>query len=240
MAKCKYCGKSAGLFSKAHQECEEFAQETIKYFKDLAAHAFVHGGDLCELKMALRKAAAEACLEDQEREQTALQAIAKGIENALEDGVVTKEEENNLILLKEAFSLRDASLYALPAWDKLVKSRVLADILEGRTPKRFHAGGLTIVLQPHETVIWAFPNVAFFEMRTRRAFVGGSAGISVRVMKGVYLRSSAFRGHPVETAENVHVDTGAFVITNKHLFFQGASGVVKMPAKKLVTIDPLF
>jgi hypothetical protein len=43
------------------------------------------------------------------------------------------------------------------------------------------------------------------------------------VMKGVYLRSSSYRGRAVETAELVHVDTGVFGFTDRNLYFAGPS-----------------
>lgn len=238
MAKCKYCGKDAGFFSSTHKECERFAKETMEYFTQLAMHAFIHGGDEKELRLALNEAVQRAALTPEQSEQAALAAITRSVETALEDGVVTEEEDEHLVLLTKAFTIPDKTLWELPAWGQLVKSRVLADILDGKTPTDFQATGMTIVLQKGETVIWAFNGVASHETRTRRHFVGSSAGVSVRVMKGVYLRTSAFKGHPVETTERVHADTGAFIITTKHVFFQGAFGVVKMPLKKLASVDP--
>lgn len=238
MAKCKYCGKDAGFFSSVHKECESFAKETMDYFTQRALHAFLHGGDEKELREALDNATRNACLSPEQREKAALDAIGRGVFEAMEDGIVTAEEEKNLLMLTRALSIPEKTLWASDAWAQLVKSRTLADIMEGKTPARFQASGLNIVLQKGETVIWAFNGVASHETRTRRHFVGGSAGVSVRVAKGVYLRTSAFRGHPVEKTEMVHADTGALIITNKNLFFQGAFGVVKLPVRKLAAIDP--
>ncbi len=221
-----------------HKECEQFAKETMDYFTQLTIHAFIHGGDETEIRNALENASKNACLSPEQREAAAMQALNRAVSEAMEDGIVTPEEEKNLLMLISALAIPDKTLCTSDAWEQLVKSRVLADIMEGKTPDHFEARGLTIVLQKGEKVIWAFNRVASHETRTRRHFVGGSAGVSVKIAKGVYFRSAAFRGHPVEKTELVHADTGAFIITNKHLFFQGAVRVVKLPVRKLAAIDP--
>lgn len=238
MAKCKYCGKDAGFFSSVHKECESFAQETIAYFKQLASHAFLHGGNENELKANLEKAARAAIITPEQRQKAALEALENGVSQALEDGVVTEGEEKNLLMLTRVLGISNSVLHSSQAWDQLVKSRVLADILNGRVPKRFTMNGLSVLLQKGEDVIWGFGGVDFNEARKRTHYVGGSVGVSVRVAKGVYLRTAAFRGHPVQKTEMVHVDTGELVITNKHIFFQGGAGVVKMAVKKLAAVEP--
>lgn len=238
MAKCKYCGKDAGFFSSVHKECEVFAKQTKDYFSQVALHVFHHGGDEMAMRQALADAAEKACLSPEERHQAAIDAITLGVNEALEDGIVTANEEKNILMLTRLLSLSERQLQASEAWDRLVKSRVLADILEGKVPSRFTFSGLKALLQKGESVIWAFNNVLFHEARTRRHYVGGSTGVSVRVASGVYLRTSAFKGHPVDKTELVHVDTGDFIITNKHIFMEGAFGTVKMPIRKLASMTP--
>lgn len=100
------------------------------------------------------------------------------------------------------------------AFTEMVKAAVLRDVLSGTVPERFSvAGSLQVNLLKNESIVWAFRNCKYLEDRTRRRYVRGSTGASIRVMKGVYLRASSFRGHPVDYAERVHVDTGWVVIT---------------------------
>lgn len=238
MAKCKYCGKDAGIFKSVHPECEKFAKETMHFFTQMAVHACLHGGDEAELRTALSEAAANARLSAEERQKATLDALSQAAAQALEDGIVTPDEEKNLLMVTRILEIPDQTLYASEAWGQLVKSRVLAEVMAGKVPERCNASGLQVVLQKGESVIWMFNKVASYESRTRRHFVGASAGVSVRVAKGVYLRTSAFKGHPVEKTEIVHADTGSLIITNKNIFFQGAIKVVKLPARKLAAIQP--
>ena len=238
MAKCKYCGKDAGFLSSSHKECASLAKQTMTYFTDLALHVLKHGGQQSEVKQALDKAVQEAILNSTQQEQAALAAIASSLESVLEDGIVTPQEEAHLLTVVNAVNLPLARFQQLPVWNDMVKSLILSDILSGIVPNRCASNLLHIVLQKGESVIWVFNGVQLHEMRTKRHFVGGSVGVSVRVMKGVYLRTSSFRGHPVETTHAVHLGSGAFIVTNKHVFFQGPAGVVKMAVKKIVMVEP--
>jgi hypothetical protein len=97
---------------------------------------------------------------------------------------------------------------------------------------------LPINFQKDEQVVWAFPNCKYLEDKTRRQFVGGSQGVSVRVMKGVYYRVGAFKGQAVEHTERVHIDTGWVVITNKNIYFAGPRKSVRLPYAKILSFEP--
>ena len=74
-----------------------------------------------------------------------------------------------------------------------------------------------------------------------RQYVGGSSGVSIRIMKGVYFRSSEFRGHPVtrtRTSRDV-VDVGQMAVTTKHLYFVGRSKGFRVRHSKIAAIIPL-
>jgi len=61
--------------------------------------------------------------------------------------------------------------------------------------------------------------------------------MSVRVMKGVYLRSSGYRGERIQTSELQSAGDGLLVVTNRNLFFYG-SEIAKTPLKKIVGVQP--
>jgi hypothetical protein len=69
-------------------------------------------------------------------------------------------------------------------------------------------GNLRFNFQKSEQVVWVFEEVDYLEDKTRRQYVGGSRGVSVRVMKGVYYHIGGFKGHAIDRTERVHVDTG--------------------------------
>jgi hypothetical protein len=63
-------------------------------------------------------------------------------------------------------------------------------------------------------------------------FSAGTKGVSVRVAKGVTLRSSGTRGHAVK--EVVGVSTGELVITNKRVIFSGDQKSFAIPLTSLL------
>ena len=172
-----------------------------------------------------------------ETRNSIIEAWRKIIDKSLEDGVISKEEEKVLDFLSDTFEITqdDDCIYMT----KVVKSLVLRDVLNGVISKRASITiNFPVIMQRGEEPIWLFNDVNYYEYRTRRHYVGGSAGMSFRVAKGVYFRTSAFKGHPVDTTEAVNVGCGALLITNKHLFWISSLKVVKIPVKKLISVNP--
>ena len=97
---------------------------------------------------------------------------------------------------------------------------------------------MSIHFQKGEQVVWAFLGAQFLEDKVRRQFVGGSRGVSIRVMKGVYYRVGAFKGHTIERTERVLVDTGALVVTQKNLYFAGPRKALRVPFSKIISFEP--
>ena len=57
-------------------------------------------------------------------------------------------------------------------------------------------------------------------------------------MKGVYYRTGAFKGHPVDRIERIHIDTGLLAITNKNIYFSGEEKGFRIPYVKIVAFHP--
>ena len=115
----------------------------------------------------------------------------------------------------------------------------MRDVLNGVVPQRISVdGNLPINFQKGEQIVWAFSGSKYLEDKTRRQYVGGMQGVSIRVMKGVYYRVGAFKGHAVEHTERVHIDTGWVVVTNKNIYFAGPRKSVRLPYAKIVSFEP--
>ena len=82
-------------------------------------------------------------------------------------------------------------------YTRFVQGAVLREILEGKVPQRFKTvEPLPFNFQKSESLVWAFSNVKYYEKRTRREYVGGSHGVSIRIAKGVYYRVGQFKRLP--------------------------------------------
>jgi hypothetical protein len=167
------------------------------------------------------------------------QAWEKAVDAFLDDDILDTFEEKRLAEFREHFSLTQDELDRNGALTKTVKAAVLRDVMSGKIPERLSIdGALPINFQKKERLIWAFPGSQYLEDKTRRQYVGGSQGVSIRVMKGVYYRVGAFKAQPVETTERTHIDTGWVAITNRHVYFSGSRKSIRIPYTKIVSFEP--
>ena len=197
----------------------------------------VKSGNIHDIDKRVNRLAGLYDLSGEETKKSVIDAWKKIIDMSLEDGVISAEEEKSLDFLIDKFGItqEDDIVYMT----KVAKSLVLRDVLNGILSKACDITiNFPIIMQRGEEPIWLFNDVNYYEYRNRRHYVGGSAGMSFRVAKGVYFRTSAFKGYPVDTTEAVHVGCGMLLITNKHLFWISSPKVVKIPVKKLIYVNP--
>ena len=119
------------------------------------------------------------------------------------------------------------------------QEKVVAEILEGKLPQRVRVEGeVPFNFQKGETLVWFFPTAGYYEHRTRTHYEGGYQGVSIRVARGLYYRTGGFTGHPVSTAEMVHVASGAFGVTDKHVYFASPAKSLRVKYDKIVSFAP--
>ncbi len=117
---------------------------------------------------------------------------------------------------------------------------MLRDISEGNiSGSRLKIEGTApFLLQKGETLIWAFKHVGGYEQRTRTVYEGRSSGFSVRIVKGVYYRTGAFRSNPVQVNEMNPIDTGLLGVINKNKTFASGTKSLRIPLAKIITLIP--
>lgn len=163
----------------------------------------------------------------------------RAVDDVFDDGILTAEEEASLGQIQEHFGFNQHDLDRSGAFTKVVKGSVLRDLLNGKVPERVAIqGNFPFNLQKGEKLVWLFQNAKYYEQKTRRHFQGGSSGFSIRVAKGVYYRTSGFRGYPVETKEDVYVGSGLLAFTTKHLYFTGGAKSLRVAYKKIIAFEP--
>lgn len=239
MGDCRYCGKPAGLLRSVHKECQathELGKSKITSFVKKAAH---DASVVRLLKTAVEDIAKKHLIRSSDVPAMVIEGYESAVDSVFEDGVLTEEEESNLDEIQKHFGFGQNDLNKNGAFAKLVKGAVLRELLNGKIPEKVNIkGNLPFNLQKDEKIVWVFQDVQYYEQKTRRHYEGGSQGVSIRVAKGLYFRTSGFRAHPVETTETVHVGTGIFAVTNKHLYFAGAAKSFRVPYKKIVSFEP--
>lgn len=239
MAVCTYCGKEAGWFKTVHKDCQMAHNAALKSLRDIALQVATYGGDLGNVKKELERAASGGFTTDAERRLELVSAWEQAAARFLEDGSLDKTEEDRLVAFGMEFDISDEEADRNGYLNKLAKAGVLRDLAEGKTPKRLVVeGNLPFKLEKNENQIYTFQGVSYLETKTRRHFKGSSQGVSIRIMKGVYYRVGAFKGHPVDTTENVLIDTGILLVTDKNLYFGGAQKSIKLRFGKVLSLVP--
>ncbi|MFN4162102.1 MAG: hypothetical protein ACK4FW_09030 [Stenotrophomonas sp.] len=238
MATCKYCGQAAGFLRYSHKDCDQKFNEGRSLIASQAMAALRGDGDFERLRSKVAEVGRTSLVPPLEQQKMIASAWISAVDQFLEDGLLDAEEEKKLATYKEFFLLNDADLDKSGALTKTVKAGVLRDLVEGKIPQRVSVeGGVGLNLQKGEQIIWAFPQTEYLEDKTKRTYVGRSHGVSVRVMKGVYYRTGAFKGHPVEHTERVSHGAGLMVLTNKHIYYHGAKAF-RIPFSKIVSYEP--
>lgn len=222
-----------------HKDCDKRFNDSLAAIYKEASASLQHSGDFESLKSRTVAISSQGHVGPSELQKQLVAAWEHAVEHFLDDGILDQSEETKLIQYKNYFLLNDSDLDKNGALTKTAKAGTLRDLLEGKIPKRVSIdGAVALNLQKNEQIIWAFPETEYLEDKTRRQYVGRSSGVSVRIMKGVYYRTSAFKGHPVEYTKRVSHGKGLLVVTNKHLYFHGPLKSLRIGLQKIVSFEP--
>lgn len=250
MGNCVHCGKAAGWFRSTHAECQadyervmaaKVAEEDRMRGAYGSAVTTLAGliranGDMTTLLDAVEADIGAGLLARDEKTVFVAKAWALAVDDFLEDGLLSEEEDARLHQVMTTFSLTPADLNPSGALLKAGKASVLRSVMEGK-PILAKSTSVPVNLQRGESVVWVFDNVDYLEDRVKRERVGGSQGVSLRVMSGVYYRVGAFKARTVESTHRTKVDQGALVVTTKHLYFVGGATSKKIPYSKIVSFE---
>jgi len=165
-------------------------------------------------------------------QQGMLDLVAIATQNPITDADYTR-----VAAIQHAFGLTNNDLGYL--WNVLYGSRILKHLDEGKVDKiqTTFSGPFAPRLDADEHGIWAFGGVKYLVMKHQTRYVGGSSGISVRLMKGVYYRVGTFSSTPIQTEFLTVQDTGGLSITNRNVYYIGSNVAEKLPLKKIVSVQ---
>ncbi len=94
-----------------------------------------------------------------------------------------------------------------------------------------------IVTQKDEIVHWQTSATLLTPKTVTTGYVGGSRGVSIRVMKGVSYRVGSSRSTPIRETITMR-NPGNLVVTNKRIVFTGAGKSFSIGYKQLLSFDP--
>lgn len=85
-----------------------------------------------------------------------------------------------------------------------------------------------VILKRAEEAVLVLPNITLKEPRAVRTSVGGYAGPTIRIAKGISFRLGSGTSRSVSHDEITSIDKGTLTITNKRLIFTGSMKTLKL------------
>lgn len=238
MGTCTYCHQSAGLLSSKHQACEESHQRGLNLAARLALDAFSGKIDPEKFTQRWRGIRDENFVTGNEMGLALGKAFGPAITQCLEDGVLSSEEESRIRGVLSETKIQGPELDAV-AWFKFTSACTLRVLLEegiAATDAQIrYAERLPFDTQEGELLALRCDGVSYLKAKTKRSFIGGSQGVSIRLARGLYYRVGAFKGEPVETTEFPRLDKGTLAVSNQAIYFAGASERFRLPHSKVLS-----
>lgn len=240
MSDCIYCNKDAGFLKSKHSECEVKHVNGCNSLKSLLMNAFSNATDFYTIDKEINAIVSDSYIGMEKLRQIYLNTFDESISNFLNDGIISDNEKKTVARFQQYTGLTQQVLNSNKSLEKVVQSDILQSILNGiiPTPSITIQGTLPFMFDKNEKTLWVYRDVELVEQKIKREFVGRSQGMSFRVMKGVYYRVGGFKGSPMETTQMLSIGKGVLVLTDKTIYFNCPQKSLKIPYKKLISIEP--
>jgi hypothetical protein len=111
----------------------------------------------------------------------------------------------------------------------------LADLHKGILPTGFTAEGY--LCKKGEKVIYCFNGVTHYCSAVHSEWAGRSAGTSVRIAKGFWIRTGANRGHSVQHTSMVEQGGGSLILTNQGFSFVSKQKSARIPLSRILSFQ---
>ncbi len=168
-------------------------------------------------------------IEKEDLDKVSKKAYNTAFKQILSDGIISEEEHNNIVEIQEVLLLDNSDIQKyIPI---LQKHQLLRDMQNGILHE-IPANGL---LKKKNEKVYLSINVSLLEERVvSRRYQGGSAGMNIRVAKGVSFRVGQHKGRLVSEKDTVVVDQGDFYITNQRFIYKGQKKNFNITLKQLL------
>ncbi len=243
MAKCKFCGKPAGLFNDAHSECkaEHEREEAESISREVEAQAKAQ-----QIKAILVSPPSESIDEIAASVDRAAgsdpgiiqRGVVEWFRYLVGDAVLDAASQARVEILVPAvldhYGLKGSDLPD-KLWGKFVRICACGDIDRGLLPTRAKvAGNLPFNTENGETVVWVFAGVEYLEFKTVRSSSRGYGGISMRVLPGLYTHIG--QSAPTSISQGfVLIDTGLLALTDRAILFGGTHKALRIKYRDIVS-----
>ena len=177
-----------------------------------------------------------AIFDQKGKEKILVQAFKKMIENRLDDGNVDENEASRIISYFNDWGLPTNRMMKEMEYVQLSQLVVINCVLAGRIPSGMRPpANVYVNFETDEQIVLTLENAIYYELVEIKTRVGYSGGHSIRVAKGVYLRSGAFFSTPITSQQLQKKGEGALCVTTKNIYFCASTKTVKIPFGKVVS-----
>lgn len=192
--------------------------------------AAVSDGKLTDSELnAINQLAQQYNIEEEDFLKINVEAYKAAFKAIISDGIITQEEERNIQEIQSTLMV-DANQISSEL-QTLEYHRQLRELQQGYLPVLSVAG---LILKANEVAHFVIEAGLLEERVVNRGYQGGSAGVSIRVAKGVSFRVGQQKGRMISEKGIVEVDTGTFVVTNQRLMFVGSKKSFSYPFSQLI------
>jgi hypothetical protein len=234
MPACTLCGRSVVPFFSAHLRCKRVNRAGRAELVALADRQLASGGVDGELPLAVERLEREAFVTREQRGELLRTRFEQRVREALEDSVVTVDEEAQLLEFTEAFALGRDELDHDGWYTRFVQSAALRDLLHGKLPPSV----LPMALEPGDALIWMFPTAQLTEGAVLRKLHDSSSVQSIPVSHGLYYRIAEPQPERRERTVQRPIDAGSLGVTNRYVHFSGLRIRFRLPLEELDQLEP--
>lgn len=234
MAKCTLCGRTVLPPRRTHAKCRRVLQTASEQIAQVADRWLAGEVDADQVRSSVERLEQESFLGRGPRGDALRSRFEKLVREALDDAVLTVEEESQLGEFAEIFGLGREELDRDGWYTRYLQSAALRDLLHGKLPQSI----LPMELEPGEALLWLFPTAQLTEgtSRSRGGELGAAA--SVRVSDGLYFRMSDLRRSGGGTTVQKPVDIGSLGVSNRYAHFAGKRSRFRIRLEDLERLEP--
>lgn len=241
MPLCPHCQKSAGLFGSVHGECQKRHKSGCDRVRRVVYDGILAGKDGKSIRADAESIARASYIPHGMMDELIAESWNAVLDFYLDDGVLSDHEEKRLMVSAQEMQFNTHHLKQHNVTAKIGTARALKQIAAGQFPRFLEAlpMPLPFVLQADEQLLWYFATASLWEEETTREYVSGSAGVNVRLAKGVHARVGGHRGEWTSNSAMDMVDVGVAGLTTKSLYFASGAASIRVPYRKIVGMQPV-
>jgi hypothetical protein len=234
MARCQYCGESAGILRNFHSACRKRHDGAIRQIPTFFPKLLGSTLPAARFVELLREVGKVSLISTTELADVFISGIHSTIDEVLKERLVTEAEEDRLRSLIAAFGLDIAE--APGEEDRFYKLGILRDLSDGKLPVRVEVSGeIPFDLGESETILWIFNKVI-----SRRIGAEDASGARLELTKPgapTYYPPQLINARMAGKGAIPDRPAGDLTVTNLNLFFICNGRVRKTPLADITCLD---